>query len=54
MQEAALFGDLTIRENLEYACRLKQPVTTTAHQVIHLLPQYLACILSAQYLLDAF
>ena len=40
MQEAALFGDLTLLENLEYTCRLKQPVTTTAHQVLLLLHQH--------------
>ena len=26
--------DLTIQENLEYACRLRQPVTTSSHQVL--------------------
>ena len=34
VQDAALFGDLTLLENLEYTCRLKQPVSTTAHQVL--------------------
>ncbi len=33
LQEAPLFEDLTLLENLEYACRLRQPVTTGAHQV---------------------
>ena len=33
MQEAALLKDLTLEENLEYVCRLRQPVTTAAHQV---------------------
>ena len=34
-----MFGDLTVRENLEYACRLRQSVTTNAHQVLNLLHQ---------------
>ena len=35
MQEPALQKDLTLYENLEHACRLRQPVTTPAHQVWH-------------------
>ena len=33
MQDPALHKDLTLYENLEHACRLRQPVTTAAHQV---------------------
>jgi len=37
LQETTLFEDLTLLENLEYACRLRQPVTTGPHQVHNLL-----------------
>ena len=47
MQEAALHKDLTLYENLEHACRLRQPVTTAAHQVWHdFMQSCLCCTLS--------
>ena len=47
MQEPALHKDLTLYENLEHACRLRQPVTTAAHQVGHeIMQECMYCTLS--------
>lgn len=33
VQETTLFDDLTVSENLEYACRLRLPSSVPNHQV---------------------
>ena len=39
LQELYTFSDLTVRENLEYACRLRQPIRLSHYQVIN--PEHL-------------
>ncbi len=34
LQELYTFSDLTVRENLEYACRLRQPIKLSHYQVL--------------------